>query len=66
MENIKLYAFASVLVTDSERDEYPTESGATFIFSKADAATATKTPPAGYRLSADAKALCRDFAKAPR
>ena len=66
METIKLYAFAGVLVTDSERDEYPTESGATFILTKADAAAATKTAPAGYRLSAEARRLCRDFAKAPR
>lgn len=64
METIKLYVFAGVLVTDSERDEYPTESGATLILNKSDAAAAAKSnKPFGYKLSRRARRLCKDFAK---
>lgn len=67
METIKLYAFAGVLVTAGECYEYPAESGATLILSKDEARAAAKFKRfRGYKLSADAKALCRDFGKAPR
>jgi len=65
METIKLYAFNGLLVTDSECFEYAEESGATMILYKEDAKYAGKAKGRfrGYKLSKDAKALCKEFAK---